>query len=146
MVWDLKTSISSHTVAGKVCKILWYSILGKKQYCATPLHNICVAIQDLTKFNNFCQALTLTNLVSLVTNLAKPSLGQPSHQPDKIWVRLDTIIKQATIRKLFKTRNLEFLLSYNSELQRRGIDWHYNQKATPGGWNEASYNLNLIFV
>ena len=37
MVWDLKNSISSHTVAGTVCKVLWYSKLGKKQYCATPL-------------------------------------------------------------------------------------------------------------
>ena len=36
-------------------------------------------------------ALALTNLVldqaNLVTNLAKPSLDPPSHQPDQTWAR-----------------------------------------------------------
>ena len=45
-------------------------------------------------------ALALTNLVNLVTNMAKPSLvtnlTKPSLDLYKIWARLDTIIKQAT--------------------------------------------------
>jgi len=37
-VWDLKNSILWHTVAGTVQKELCYSILGKKEYCASPLN------------------------------------------------------------------------------------------------------------
>ena len=79
-------------------------------------------------------ALALTNLVpdlvnlvikwptlalaNLVTHLTKPILDL-----DKIWARLDTIIKQTTpphpttTRKLFKAGNLEVLLSDSSEFQ-----------------------------
>ena len=57
-----------------------------------PLHQI----DQVIFVKLLAPALALTNLVldlvNLVTNLAKPSLGQPSHQPepnlDKMWARL----------------------------------------------------------
>ena len=75
-------------------------------------------------------ALALTNLVldlvNLVTNLAKPRLCL-----DKIWARLETMIKQAspchcTTRQLLKAGNLEFLLSEGPEFHR-----DYNKQAPP---------------
>ena len=51
-----------------------------KNYRSTPCSQNIVQIVKLL-------ALALTNLVlslvNLVTNLAKPSLGQPSHKPDQ---------------------------------------------------------------
>ena len=83
-----------------------------------------------------------------------PWPGQPGHQPGltKPWPTsspnwsnlaltltktgpgVDTIIKQTTTTtttKLFKSENLEFLLSDCSESQRGELDWHYNQTGPP---------------
>ena len=66
-------------------------------------------------------ALALTNLVNLVTNMAKPSLvtnlTKPSLDLYKIWARLDTIIKQATTPPPVNFSKLETWNSYSLTAQ-----------------------------
>ena len=94
-------------------------------------------------------------MATLVTNLSKPSLVQPSHLPDQtkpwqIWARLDTIVKQATqshptTGKLFKARNLEFLLTDSSKFQSGELDCHHNQTGQPPTNQNAQNDSKYIF-
>ena len=53
-----------------------------KSFCRTKLSSTSGPLVNIVKLLDLALALVL-DLVNLVTNLAKPSLGQPSQKPDQ---------------------------------------------------------------